>query len=454
MKNNKLIILLIPALLFACTPKKTDTSSSSSSEEIVDTPTFTFSAAEEVAIDVTKAGVEVLTVDVINIPERGIKVADWDNSNIKLRVSYNDSTTEDFPFMVKHIPLESRHYLGELGHHNIEIMISGHSTKFGFDIIRNPDFPGYRCQFIDSYSQGQMYEVTVGYYQNAIYEGPEFPDHPVGTEYLRAFIGWDYPLDNVHQDMIYNSVYRDTEKRFYGDNLKDGESHVVSTYKDTEDGTISVLTYLGRVHRVALNYGNVVHHQKGDEVMELSLRDLNLFNERWEQLNKDILNYGLQYNYDSTANQHLFGSTTALTVSPMFLSAFETMYSQTSYSVTLDSGIAVTTSSYPNYATVYGLASTHRDDKVSVTSDLESGYYRAAIVCNFDVYASVTFSKLANGKYNLETHSKYMFSPITTSLDVLAQFSETEEFVNTYDKKVELSNKMLLDIAKGLDWGN
>ena len=452
MKKTNLLILLIPALLFSCTPKTSESLDNSSSEN--PGPIFTYTEPEEVAINVTKTGIEVVSVDVINIPDSGIKIAEWDNSNIKLHVSYNNNTSEDFDFLVKHIPLASRHYLGEIGHHNIEILVSVHSTKFGFNIVKNPDFAGYKCTFIDSYSKGQVYEATVGYYQTVTYEGQSFPDHPVGTEFFRHFIGWDYPLDNVHQDMIYNSVYRDTEKRFYGDSVMEGHSNVVSTYKNEDDGTIHVLTYLGRVHRVAINYGKTVYHEQGDDAVELNLQDLHLYNQRWEQLNKETLTYGIQYNFDNTVGQYLFGNNSSLTSAPIFLSAFESMYEQISYETVLDTGASVTTSSYPNYATAYAVAADHKDESKTVASDAETGYYRMAVVANFDAYVSVSFKKLANGKYSLENNSKYMFSPVITSVDVLAQFSETEDFINNYDKKVEFSNKILYEIALGLDWGN
>ena len=447
MKKLSLLILLIPTLLLGCS----NNIKTSKQDPLFG---FTYTAAEEVAIDVSRPGVEVVSVEVINIPDSGIKIADWDNSNIKFHVSYNDSTTEDFDFLVKHIPLDQRHYLGEIGHHNIELLINGISTKFGFNIIKNPDFTGYRCTFNDSYSEGTVYETTVGYYQTVTYEGPSFPYHAVGTEYIRSFIGWDYPLTNVHQDMVYNSVYRDTEKRFYGDSVKEGESHVVSTYADESDGAIHVLTYLGRVHRAAFNYSETIYHERGDESVELSFQDIKMFNERWEQLNKNIVNYGLHYSFDNTTGQYLFGSNNALTNAPTFLSAFESIYPQVSYTTTLDNDFEITTSSYPNYATVYGMARDHIDETKTVGTNLETGYYRLAIVANFDAFVSVSFKKLANGKYSLEKNSKYMFAPVTTSIDVIAQFSETEDFINTFDKKVEFSNTMLYNIAVGLDWGN
>lgn len=448
MNKAKFLILLTPALLFSCNVS----GSSSPIVNEIEKSVFRYTDPEEVAINVTKEGVEIVSIDVINIPDLGIMVADWDNANIKLHVSYNDSTTEDFPLLVKHIPIDSRHYLGEIGHHNIEIMVNGHSTKFGFNIINNPDFHGYKCEFFDAYAGGKVYEATVGYYQNVTYDGPSFVDHEVGDEFYRSFVHWDYPLTNVHQDMTYNSVYRDTEKRFYGDNVLEGQNQVVSTYKDEDDGSIHALVYLGRIHRVALNYGQTIYHTQGDEAKELSLQDISLFNERWEQLNNDTVKYGLKYNFDSSTGQNLFGSNSALGSAPNCLSNFESIYDNTSITVTLDTEDVVNTSSAANYQTIYSLVSAHKADTVNVTSDLETGYYRAAIVANFDAYVSVSFSKLANNKYELGRSSKYVFAPIASSLDILAQYSETEEFINNYDKKVEFSNKLLLDIAKGLDW--
>jgi len=453
MKKNKLIILLLPTLLLSgCGSKSTETTTTNTNVSFGSS--FRYLKAEEVPIDITKAGVEVTSVEVIGIPDSGIKVAEWDNAGIKLHVSYNDSTSEDFPFLVKHLPLDQRHLLGVIGHHNIEICVNGHSTKFGFNIIKNADFNGYKCQFVDTYTQGVVYETTVGYYENVAYGGSLLPDHPTGEEFITSFVGWNYPLEYVHQDMIYNSVYKDNEKRYYGDSVQEGTDQVVSTFKDTETGNYHVLAYLGRVHRIPFNYSETIYHKKGDADIELSFLPLELYNERWDTMNKNIVKYGLNYSFDNNVGQYLFGSNNAFGSSPNCLSAFESMYAKNTYHTTLDTGISYDTSAYPNYKTSYLHAESHINDKRTVTSDAETGYYRLAGVMNYDAYISFCLTKLNNGKFQLSPNSKFVFAPIVESVDVLAQFSETEEFVNNFAKKVEYSNKLFYETALGLDWGN
>ena len=454
MKKLNLIILLLPALLCSCGPDKSNEKASNLNNQNTG-PLFVYNEPEESAINVSKKGVEIVSVEVTNVPDAGIKIADWDSANVKLHVKYDDATTEDFPLLVKHLPINARHYLGELGHHNIEIMVNGHSTKFGFNIIKNDDFKGYKCEFIDAYSEGKVYETTVGYYQNVSYGGPLLPDHPAGTEFFRSFVGWDYPLENVHQDMTYNAVYQDVEKRYYGDNVAEGQSHVVSTYKDEDSGAYHVLSYLGHMHRVTINYGKTIYHKKGDEAKELSFYDLSLYNERWMEINNNAVKYGLNYSFDNTVGQYLFGTNNAFGgTGSTFLSAFESMYSANTYDTVLETGESYTTSPYPNHKYVYAKAGECINDKRTVESSAETGYYRMAAVLNFDIYLSFSVTKLANGKYELGPSSKFLLSPIVTSLDVLAQYSRDEEFGNNFTKKLEYSNKMFYDIALGLDWGN
>ena len=456
MKKNRFLILLIPALICSCKAKLPENPANNENNNTLNNagPSFVYKEAKEEPIDISTDGMEVTDIDVINIPNAGIKVGMWDDANIKLHVSYSDNSSEDFDFKVKHFPLEQRHHLGEIGHHNLQILINGFTTKFGFNIVKNPEFKGYKCKFIDSYTGEQKYETTVGYYENVAYGGDVLPDHPTDVDFISTFIGWDYPTEYVHQDMIYTSVYRDVEKRYYGYSVKAGESHVVSTYYDKDNAAWNVLSYIGRVHRVAVNYSETIYHQKGDEDKELSFLSMDLFNERWDETNKNIVKYGLDYSFDNTVGQHLFGSNNSFGSSPTCLSAFESMYKKNTYDTTLDTGEAITTSPYPGYKSVYNKANSVANVKKTVTSDLETGYYRLAATMTFDVYLSFSLTKLNNGKFELATNSKFHMSPRVESIAESLQWSSTSEFINNFDKKAEYSNKMFYDIALGLDWGN
>ena len=200
---KKLSILFIASL--------TTTLISCGFEQPSETPhSWSYTPVQEDTIRVGKEGVEIASINVINIPSSGIKIAGWDECNIELDVMYNDLTHQSFDFLEKHIPLEYRHFLGEIGHHSLSIAINGVDVTFGFDIINNPDFHGYNCKFVDTRSEGEpvIQETTVGYYQSVEYTGEDFPDEVIDDNNVKTFIGWDYSLNAIHQDMEFRNKFR------------------------------------------------------------------------------------------------------------------------------------------------------------------------------------------------------------------------------------------------------
>ena len=193
--NKKLILLpLLSLLLSACNGANKKTQIIDDNNDVPPTITpnepWSYTTAEEEPINVSKEGVDIVSISIINIPSGGIKAGCWDEYDIKFHVLYSDSTTGDFPCKVKHIPISERHYLGEIGRHYITMLVNGYETKFGFDICRNPDFSGFDCVFIDTRTSEIIYKTTVGYYQDVTFEGELPEDLPADHDRINKFIKW------------------------------------------------------------------------------------------------------------------------------------------------------------------------------------------------------------------------------------------------------------------------
>ena len=444
---------LLPILLFCIVIVGCKHENTSSSEEHFGHDHFVYTAAEEVPIDVKKEGCEILYINIANIPSEGIKVAKWDDYNIKFDVTYSNGTTDQFPFLTKHFPISSRHFLGEVGHHNLEMMVNGFTTKVGFDIIKNPEFNGYDCVFIDSRDGNVIYKTTVGYYKNVVYEGEIPANQEKDKEIINTFVGWNYPLEYVHQNMVYTTHYRDVEKRFFGIGVSPTDNPVVSTVK--EDSSIFALGYLGRVLSVPINYGKTIYHIKGEEESEnLHFNKINPYSDIWNETNQSIFDNTLNYSFNSDAAQYLLGNNGSFTNNPTFLADFESMYEITTKLMLLENGLMVYTSTNPSFKLCYDWVRNAASESKYLLANDDTGYYRLALTCSFDIYVSLEFEKLNSDKYKLSGNSKLFFSPLEDSVYLRRQFSENEEFGNYFNHKINYSNETFLNIAKSLDWGN
>ena len=453
----KKILSLLPVLLLSIVATgckgKGKTNTTSSDDFLLGNETFVYKEAEEVPIDVRKEGCEILYINVVNIPADGIKATRWDDYDIKLEVNYSSGLPEQFPFLTKHFPLSSRHYLGEVGHHNINLLVNNITTVVGFDIIKNPDFNGYRCIFKDSRDGQIKYETTVGYYKTATYGGEIPADQEKENDVVNAFVGWDYPLEYVHQDMIYTSHYRDMEKRYYGTNLGAESNPVISTHK--QDSSLFTLAYLGRVYAAPINIGETVYHQKGDAaVNDLHFASLNPYSNIWNEANQSIFTNSLNYSFNATAAQYLLGANTSFSNNPTFLSGFESMYEVKSKNIQMEDGNTIKTSIYPSFKMCYDYAESAAGETKNILSNDDTGYYRIALTCTFDVYVSLEFEQLSNNKFRLNGASEFLFSPVENTTCVRRQYSATGVFGNYFNKTINYSNETLLNIAKSLDWGN
>lgn len=433
--------------------KTKKTSESESSEPPFGNDSFVYTEVEEVPIDVKKEGCEILYINIANIPSTGIKATKWDDYNIKFDVSYSNGTSEQFPFLTKHFPVSSRHYLGEVGHHNIELIVNGITTKAGFDIVKNPDFNGYKCIFKDSRDGQVKYETTVGYYKTAVYGGEALPNQEKDNDIVNTFAGWNYPLEHVHQDMIYTGHYRDMEKRFYARGVVENANPVIATHK--EENTQFALAYLGRACAVSISAGDTIYHQKGDTaVNDLHFNSITPYSNIWNETNKSIFANSLNYSFDAIAAQYLLCTNASFNNNPTFLSGFESMYNVLSKSIQLEDGSTIQTSTNPSFKKCYDEAENALNETKGILSNDDTGYYRIALTCSFDIFVSLEFEKLNNDKYRLNGTSEFYFSPVDNTTYVRKQYSEDGTFGNYFNQAINYSNDTLLKIAKSLDWGN
>ena len=412
---------------------------------------FNFIPTEQEFLNVSKAGADVLSISAINIPRSGIKIALWDSYDIKFHVTYSNNTTEDYPFLVKHFPLESRHYLGEVGHHTVELLVNGMTTRFGFDIIKNNDFKGYNCKFINSKTGRTIYSTTVGYYQTVRFEG-QTPANWEATypDRVYSFNGWNYPLENVCQNMVFTTKWKVSEKRYYGVNVSSGVNKMVFTSKD--GNKINTLLYLGRVKSAPMNRSEVIYYKQNDPAHVFNFNPISPYGDTWDELNNSIFNYSIKYTFDPNYGSYLFGSTIGISKSPVFLNGLESMYKASSKSRLLENGVLIDTSIYNSFDSCLYYSNQYINYSSTTLPDYETGYYRMILSADFDIYLSCGFSYLGNGKYQLEPNPKFTFCPVLSTVTTFVQYSADGEFGNQFDKYLEISNKTLYEVANNLGW--
>lgn len=454
----KKIFALLPILLLAsCTgnsPVTTTSSDTPSGENIpAGYENWSYTEPEEEAIVVSKEGVEISSLEVIDVPSEGIKVACWNDHEIKLKVLYSDNSTETIRILEKHIPIEYRHFLGEVGHHTITLVINASMVNFGFDIIENKEFHGYKCAFFD-YRSGaakELYSTTVGYYASVSYAGDPLESKVIDQDTIQSFIGWDYPLTCISQDMNYKAQFRDTLKRYYGDNIKSESDMLIASSKKEHQN--HALSYLGRIHAVPVNYGEVKFHNQGShEEAELTFTPLNPYGVKWAEMNQNIIKHGIHYAYKANYGTYVYNTTGAFGESATILNNFESYYDVASQNKTLETDERIDTSIASSFGTCYAVSEANMSATKIVEDNMESGYYRIALTMSFDVYASLTFTKVTGDRYNLEAGSKFIFAPVEQTKAVRLDFSVDKSFGNPFEKPLTFSTENLYNIAESLEW--
>lgn len=137
---KKLILLLLSFLMI---PSLYSTSNSSfSSDNILEVkPPY----VPEVTPEKEKS---IVKVNIINIPEEGIKIGHFDEHNIQYEYVYDDSSKDYFPLKESSFPERIRHdVLGREGSYKLKLLIKNVETVFSFTML--PTDKIYTVDLID-----------------------------------------------------------------------------------------------------------------------------------------------------------------------------------------------------------------------------------------------------------------------------------------------------------------
>lgn len=384
----------------------------------------------------------------------GVKAAAWDDYDIKIRCWYDDDSMHDFPFKVVNIPLHLRHYLGEVGHHELNLYELKYVSTLDFTIIDNPDWDGYKCEFYDKDSK-YLSTQKVGFWETIEYKGKEIPQ-VIDEEYVQyRFIGWNHSMEYIHQDMQFIAKYKEVEKRFFAIRPYNRDYHNISVIVEDDGRRGSTLMYLGRVKRVAFFYTEVQEFYQ--EELTFKMDYLSDYTKYWNEYNASIIKNCVTYESDVTYETHLRNSPFQLVGAPEFAMEFDSRYQyKDSINVLLEDGSQIKTSINNPYETVVKATASKItnifDFKVPVGS--LPGFYRLALVADFDVHLSVSFERLADDQYIIGNYNYYTISPVTETFDRVIQHSEDGNFDGNFETKLKVTTKGLYYAADAITWND
>lgn len=400
-------------------------------------------------VDITRDnGAYAQTITIVGIPSKGIKQVCWDDYGIKLRIYYSDGKLLDREFSEKHIPLEFRHYLGEIGHHQIEIAYGPQTLSFDFEIIKNNDWKGFTCTFFDN-KKKLVHTQQVGYYQDLEYDGPDITALKEDNDYIYRFAKWNYSTKRIHQDMQFTAVYEKHEKRIVAVTPFHTDHVGLTALVDSEHKKGSGLFFLGRIKHIATIWTDMKELTPTEDLeLPWHVVDYSMY---WNTLTQDIANKIKVIN-NIEYNSLLLGSLDQLIRVPNFASSFDSRYKYKGVHAYLDNGENPELSynepySYTiNNSVGYTLLSGH------VSKDELPGYYRYAVVADFDIYMSMSFTKLDKGIYEIGSFNSIIAAPVGGTFHSLIQRSDDGVFGPSDDSELYLSTHGVYAIAQMIDW--
>ena len=177
----------------------------------------------------------------------------------------------------------------------------------------------------------------------------------------------------------------------------------------------------------------------------------------WNEYNNAIVNNCIIYESDSQYAPHFRNSGFQLVAAPEFAMEFDARYKyKDSIKVLLEDGSEIKTANKNPYETVVretaSQITTAFDFRVPVGSAI--GYYRLALVCDFDVHLSVSFERLANDKYMIGNYNYFIMSPVMETSRRVFQYSEDGDFNSNFETKLKVTSKGLYYAADAIDWNN
>ena len=449
MKNVKLLTVLVSLLTVSLLSGCDQNKGPKYEEEFLynDAPAY-----EPIVFDYNK---EIDRLEFTGAYGKKIKVAAFDEAEVGVRAWYTDGTASlSIPMTIKNIPIEDRHYFGEVGEHSIELMYQGKKDKMTFEVIDNPNFPGYTCYFYDR-DKKHLETKVVGYYQEAIYTGKPLPEKEEDGDYYYTFIGWNHETKYVFQTTQFVAKYTKLEKNYYAikpySQINQGVGFIVNS--DKTEG--SSLSYLGRVHRCAAYYGETVRHNATDDI-ELPKPEQTNYTSFIRELNETIVRENITYVNDPEVSTKLYGNTAELVIHPQFAETMNPNYNlkQDSMKVYMEDGTdSVISVLDPVNVTVSSINGALNMLPPKVSKDEEAGYYRAAVIGDYDVYLDCSFKKLKDHVYEIGVFNQFVISPVKYTFKLVAQRSDDGEFKVNFDTKLVVSTKKMYSSADAINWG-
>ncbi|MCR5491750.1 MAG: hypothetical protein K6F32_06450 [Bacilli bacterium] len=447
---KKIFTLAFIPVLFAALTGCGNNNSSTVTPTYQDDVLYTEARYEPLDVASDDPNVTVSSTDLLGV-YGGVKAAAWDDCDIKLRVNYSDSSLHDFPLKVVNIPLEMRHYLGEVGEHRLNIVEYKWTVSHAFTIIENPDWHGYKCEFFDK-DKNYLATETVGFYEDVKYNGPVLPSEQEDADYKYQYAGWNRSTSYIHQDTQFMAKYKKTEKRFYAVKPFNNDHIGLSALVNQEGNKGSALVYLGRVRHVAAFHTEAV--ELDNEDLEFTFQ-VDEYGKYWNEFNEAIVKNSIRFEDELEYGAHIYGEPYSLISRPTFGLQFDSRYDYKGIKGFLEDQSDVTLSSTDPYDGVLDVIMDKVEHYVGtgkVSKDDEPGFYRYSIVLSFDVYLSVSFNKLDEHVYEIGAFNSFIMAPVRDTAQCIVQHSEDGEFCGDFDQKLVLSTKGLYYAAEMIDW--
>lgn len=135
-----------------------------------------------------------------------IEIGKFNEAGLKIKVRYEDNTSELFAFTENLIPTDYKQYLTTPGKYELDILFRGYTTTFKFEMsyFYNVTFKNEGVTlFVDHVKAGD----------EAVYEG-ETPTKPSTNTLTYTFSNWDKELRNVQESFTTNAVFNSSERTY------------------------------------------------------------------------------------------------------------------------------------------------------------------------------------------------------------------------------------------------
>ena len=447
MKNIKILAfipILVGAGLTGCKNKKETNPWETYHEE------YLYNQPVYEPLDVSVEGNYPASVVVINLPEEGIPQTKWDDYDIKLRCVYDNTQPREFNLKEVNIPIPFRHYLGEVGEHEIEIKYDLMPLKWNFKIIENPDWKGFNCYFFDM-ENNLIHTQGAQYYECITYSG-ELPKPVETLEYEARFTKWNRSLEYICQTMQFKAQSKQFEKRDYARIPVKYHHKGIGGIDDIAKQKGSTTIYLGRLYRTAALTTEVQEYDGKDLSFKLPENDLGEYYNKVNEIARDHIKYIEVPEF----TPYMYGSIPNMISTISFNNVWDSRFRKPSdmMVVELEDGVQTTLSAIDPHTNVINMVTPYIGKEVTVEkAKLQNGYYRYSVIMDFDVYLTYSYKRIGEREYEIDAFNYLTVCPVIASQKEVLQYSETPEFHDEFNKTFEIDTEWMWFYAKSHNWG-